>query len=69
MESRLGRKKAALAVAQTILVMAYHLLSDGTVYDASRSDRQDARQEAWEKTRALAALERLGYNVTLSPVT
>ena len=69
LESRLGRKKAAMAVAHKILVIVYHLLRDGTFYDESRYDRQDARQEAREKQRALAALERLGYNVTLLPVT
>ena len=58
-----------MAVAHKILVITYQVLSDGTFYDESRYDRQDARQEAWEKKRALAALERLGYNVTLSPVT
>lgn len=68
-ESRLGRKKAAMAVAHKILVITYHLLSDETFYDESRYDRQDARQEAWEKQPALTALESLGYNVTLSPVT
>ena len=57
-----------MAVAHKILVIIYHLLSDGTFYDESRYDRQDARQEEREKKRALAALERLGYNVTLSPV-
>ena len=69
LESRLGRKKAAMAVAHKILVITYHLLSDGTFYDESRYDRQDARQEAREKKRALAMLESLGYHVTLSPVT
>ena len=68
LESRLGRKKAAMAVAHKILVIIYHVLMDGTFYDESRYDRQDARQEEREKKRALAALERLGYNVTLSPV-
>jgi hypothetical protein len=58
-----------MAVAHKILVITYHLLLDGTFYDESRYDRHDARQEAWEKHRALAALERLGYNVTLAPVT
>ena len=53
-----------MAVAHNILVSTSHLLSDGTWYDEARDDRQ----EAWEKQRALAALERLGYNVTLSPV-
>ena len=31
--SRLGRKKAAMAVAHTILVIIYHVLIDGTFYD------------------------------------
>ena len=67
-ESRLGRKKAAMAVAHKIVVILSHVLMDGTFYDESRSDRQDARQEERDKQRALAALERLGYHVTLSPV-
>jgi transposase len=57
-----------MAVAHKILVSTYHRLSEGTLYDEARSDRQEARQEAWEKQRALAALERLGSTVTLSPV-
>ena len=68
LESRLGRKKAAMAVAHKILVILYHVLMDGTFYDESRYDCHDAREEEREKKRALAALERLGYNVTLSPV-
>jgi transposase len=68
-ESRLGRKKAAMAVAHKILVILYPLLAEGTFYDESRYDRQDARQEERDKQRALAALERLGDHVTLSPVT
>jgi hypothetical protein len=56
-------------VAQKILVIPSHLLLDGTFYDESRSDRHEARQEAGEKQRALAALERLGDNVPLAPVT
>ena len=57
-----------MAVAHKILVITSHLLSNGTCYDESRDARHDARQEERDKKRALAALERLGYNVTLSPV-
>ena len=57
-----------MAVAHTILVIIYHVLMDGTFYDASRDDRHDAREEARAKKRAIAALERLGYEVALSPV-
>lgn len=68
LESRLGRKKAAMAVAHKILVIIYHVLMDGTFYDESRYDRHDAREEARDKKRALATLESLGYHVALSPV-
>jgi transposase len=57
-----------MAVAHKILVIIYHVLMDGTCYDESRYDRHDAREEDRDKKRALAALERLGYAVTLSPV-
>ena len=67
-ESRLGRKKAAMAVAHTILVSIEHVLMDGTFYEESRDDRHDAREEARDKKRALAALARLGSAVMVSPV-
>ena len=57
-----------MAVAQTIVVRPSHRLSDGTCDDESRDDRQDASQAERDKQRALAALERWGYTVTLSPV-
>jgi hypothetical protein len=57
-----------MAVAHTIVVILSHVLRDGTCYDASRYERHDARQEEREKPRALAALARLGYTGTLSPV-
>ncbi len=68
LESRLGRKQAAMAVAHTIVVIISHVLMDGTFYEESRDDRHDAREEERDKKRALAALARLGYAVTLSPV-
>ena len=69
LDSRLGRKKAAMAVAHNILVSISHVRMDGTFYEESRYDRHDAREEERDKKRAIAALERLGYEVALSPVT
>lgn len=68
LETRLGRKKAAMAVAHKILVLIYHGLMDGTFYDESRDDRHDAREEERDKKRAIAALKQLGYEVARSPV-
>jgi transposase len=62
---RIGKKKAALAIAHKILVLVYHLLTLGTYYEEARDDQWTPRQEARERQRALKALERLGYTVTV----
>jgi hypothetical protein len=64
-EVRLGKKKAALAIAHKILVIVYHLLAAGTSYEETRYDQWNPRQEARERQRAIKALERLGYTVTV----
>jgi hypothetical protein len=64
-EARLGGKQAAVTVAQKIVVIISPLLREGTLYEAERDDRLWPRQEARERQRALKALERMGYAVTL----
>jgi transposase len=68
LEARLGGKKAAMAVVHKILVIVYHLLAEGTFYDEARYNRLQPRQEAQQRKRAVKALERLGYQVTLERV-
>jgi transposase len=65
LEVRIGKKKAALAIAHKILVIVYHLLAAGTCYEEARYDQYNPRQEARERQRAIKALERLGYTVTV----
>jgi transposase len=64
LEGRLGGKKAAMAVAHTMLVMASHLLLEGTCDEEARYDRLQSRQEERQQTRAVKARERLGSRVT-----
>lgn len=66
---RIGKKKAAMAVAHSILVIAYHLMADpdATYKDLgpdwfTRRTNPDAR-----KQRALKQLADLGYQVELTP--
>ena len=68
LETRLGGKKAAMAVAHKILVLVYHLLAEGTVYDEQRYAHVQSRQEEQWRRRAVKALERLGYQVVLEKV-
>ena len=60
---RLGKKKAALAIAHKILVIVYHLLAKGSCDEEARYDQWNPRQEVHERQRAIKALERLGYTV------
>jgi transposase len=68
LEARLGGKKAAMAVAHKILVIVYHLLAEGTLYDEERYNRLSPQQEARQRRRAVQALQALGYRVTLELV-
>jgi transposase len=68
LEARLGGKKAAMAVAHKILVIVYHLLAQGTVYDEERYNRLSPQQEERQRRRAVQVLQALGYRVTLELV-
>jgi transposase len=64
---RRGRKRAALAVAHTLLVIIYHVLKRGTTYHDLGPDYLE-RLEPERLTRSLVKrLERLGHKVTLQP--
>jgi transposase len=54
-----------MAVAHKILVIVYHLLLEGTCDEEARYDRLQDRPEERQQKRAVKALERLGYRVTL----
>jgi transposase len=63
LQARIGGKKAAVAVADKIVVIIYHLLSEGTFYEEERYKvTQDQREERQRQT-AIRALERAGYQV------
>ena len=51
-----------------MLVIAYHLLAQGTYYDEQRYAEQQPQRAERERKRAINALERLGYTVTVQRV-
>jgi transposase len=65
--ARRGRKRAAIAVARSILVSAYHMLRDGTEYVDLGGDYFDKRNEDQVQRRLVKRLEGLGLKVTLEP--
>ena len=65
--ARRGRKKAAIAVAHSILVIAYHLLARGTTYQDLGVHCFDERDRRAVERRAVRRLEGLGFKVILEP--
>ena len=64
---RIGKKRAAVAVGHSILVIAWHLLSEGCTYEDLGGDFFVKRDTDRARQRAIAQLEALGYQVTLDP--
>lgn len=64
---RRGLKKAALAVAHRILVIAYHILRDGVVYRELGSNYHDQLHPLRTRQRLVERLEGLGYQVQVRP--
>jgi transposase len=68
LKGRRGHKKAIVAVAHSILVIAWHLLSTGQPYSDLGADwfLQRHSGEAY-RNRLVRQLERMGHKVTLEP--
>jgi transposase len=66
LQARIGGKKAAVAIGHKILVIVFHLLNEGHLYDDGRYDHLKQREQRRQANRALATLQRLGYQVALT---
>lgn len=65
---RRGKKKAAIAVAHSILITCYHLLKDKIPYYELRDDYFDRLNITHIPRHFVKRLEGLGYKVTLEPL-
>jgi transposase len=63
--ARRGKKKAAIAVGHSILVIVYHLLTEATDYQDLGGQYFDERDRQRVEQRLVQRLEGLGYRVTL----
>ncbi len=70
LRARRGAKRAAVAVAHSILQIIYHLLKDPTaVFTDLGGDYFLTKNKEYEQRRALKTLESLGFAVQLTPAT
>jgi transposase len=65
--ARRGKKRAAIAVAHSILVIAYYMLRDGTEYRDLGGDYFDKRNKEKLQRNLVRRLEGLGLKVMLEP--
>jgi transposase len=66
-KSRQGHKKAVVALGHSILVAAYHILSEGVPYEDLGGDYFQKRDTDAHIRRLVRQLERLGQKVMLEP--
>jgi transposase len=64
---RLGKKKAAVAVGHSILRIVYYLLQRETTYTDLGGTYFDERYRGRAERRLVRGLEKLGFEVTLTP--
>jgi transposase len=65
---RRGAKRAAVAVAHSILVIIYHLLSRQTTYQEKGETFFEERDRQGKEKRLVRQLSSLGYHVELQPI-
>ncbi len=68
-KTRAGHKKAVVAVAHSILIIAYNILKRKEPYRELGSQYYDERDRTRVERRLVARLQRLGNKVTLEPIT
>ncbi len=66
--ARRGKKRAALAVAHTILIMAYHIIKEQCTYKELGGDYFDRLNEEHLIKRLTTKIQALGYKVDLKKV-
>ena len=68
LRGRRGPKKAACAVAASLLTTIYHMLKDGTQFQDLGADHFDRRSKDLRAKRLVAQLANLGFNAELTPL-
>lgn len=67
--ARRGSMKAIVALEHSILAAAWHMLADGKCYDDPGADHFTRLNPIKARNSAIRKLNKLGFNVTITPVT
>ena len=67
LKARRGPKKAAIAVAASLLTAAYHMLKNGTSHQDLGADFLVKQDKARIVTKLASRIKDLGYGVSITP--
>jgi len=67
LKARRGPKRAAIAVAASLLTAAYHMLKNGTFHQDLGADFLVKRNKARIVTKLASRIKDLGYDVSITP--
>jgi transposase len=67
--ARRGKKRAAVAIAHSLLIAVYHVLKDGVVFEDLGASHFDRRNQDAIVRRSVHRLEALGFKVTVQAIT
>ena len=65
--ARRGRKRAIVALAHTIVIICYYMISEGVCYQDLGADFFDKRNKKEVVKRSIRRIEALGYEVMIKP--
>jgi transposase len=68
LRGRRGSKKAACAVAASLLTTIYHMLKDGAQFEDLGANQLDRRSKDPRAKRLVVQLANLGFNAKLTPL-
>jgi transposase len=66
---RRGKKRAAVALGHTLLIIIYHLIAEKKEYEELGGDYLDQLDRQGKEKRLIRQLEKLGFEVSLTPTT
>jgi len=64
---RRGKKRAAVALGHTLLIIIYHLIAEKKEYEELGGDYLDQLDRQGKEKRLIRQLEKLGFEVSLTP--
>lgn len=64
---RRGKKRAAVALGHTLLIIIYHMIAEQKEYEELGGDYLDQLDRQGKEKRLVRQLEKLGFEVSLTP--